>query len=565
MKKLLSLLLALIMVLSLFAGCRNEQTPPTEPAGTEPPQVVVPEPPVMDREVANTDVKGFEKYLEYTLTQEDADKFYNDLDTLSDALLEGVDWASVEALEEKLDEYGYYMSAQNSIAYILMTWDESNEEYSKYYTDSTDILADAAAAYKKMAREVYQSDSKLKEQYFADWTEAEIRELLNFTDEVAELEKRNAQILVEYRALDDATMTSDMIPLYRELVLNNNRIAQITGYDNYYDYAYEMRYSRDYEPEQAQVVRDYVTEYIVPSFPGVMNKTITLLAELNDDQMYVLSGLLLQKNFDELSRNYVDKYIKSLPATAARGMQNMFLESRAIFADGKNANESAFTTMVDDGLFCYFGPGYQSSMTAVHELGHYYALDQFLELNPDMNALSLDLAEVHSQGNEWLFTSYLDLYLDKKSHDALVYYRMYENLAGIIVQMCVDSFEEKVYTHPDIENLTEEDFEAIMIEVCEDYGGIDYVEENITDIQWYWRMVVLENPGYYISYAVSSIAALDIYFNSVQDYDAAVQTYCELVEGVDEEGGFLSNLQRVGLHGPFEPDVYIAIAALAEE
>ncbi len=552
MKKILALFLCVVMVLSLFAGC-NQNPQSIEPDATEPPATGV---------VATTDVEGYEKYLNYTLSEADTEAFYDALQALENCLLAGSDWERAEALEEQLDELSYYFNDQQSIAYILMSMDGDNETYSDYYTDSTAIWTDLVTAYKKTARRVYTSDSPLKEQYFADWTEAEIREMMNYTEEVATLEKRNAEILVEFRALDEGTMESDMIPLYREMVLNNNRIAQIAGYNNYYEYAYELRYSRDYEPGQVQLVRDYVAEYVAPAFPGVMNKTISLIGGLEDAQMNAISELLFQKDFDTLSVNYVEEYLNTLPVSARESMQKMFLESRAVFANNASAHEGAFTTAVGEGLMCYFGPGYQGTSTAIHELGHFYALDYFLKVNPDMNAISLDLAEVHSQGNEWLFTGYLKDILDEETYETLVYYRMYENMAGILVQVCVDGFEELVYTHPDVASLTEEDFEALMEQVCEDYGGIDFFEKNVTDIQWYWRMVVLESPVYYISYAVSCIAALDIYFECMEDYDEAMATYCALVEQVDEEGGFLSNLQRVGLHGPFEPDVYEALADL---
>lgn len=554
MKKLFAILLSFAMILSLLTGCQVTDAPGGMP-DTQP---------SVSAAVATTQIKDYEKHLQYTLSDEDSQKFYDTLQRLEDYLLAGEDWELAQQLNDALDELAYYFNDQQSIAYILMSIYGDDETYSNYYTDSTAVWADMVTAYKETAKRVYHSDSALKDEYFADWTENEIREMINYTEEVADLEKRNAQILVEFRALDEATMQQDMIPLYRELVLNNNRIAQLAGYNNYYEYAYELRYSRDYGPEQAQVVRDYVAQHIAPAFTGVFNKTVAKIGELDDKRIEVVRQLLFQQVFDTLSVNYVDDYICTLPQTAKASMQGMFLNSRSIFPKEVQAHESAFTVSVADGMLCYFGPGYQGTYTVIHELGHYYALEEFLEVNPDVNAISLDLAEVHSQGNEWLFTGYLKDILDEETYNAIVYYRMYEYIAGILVQVCVDAFEQQVYTHPDIANMTEADFEALMVQVCRDYGGIDFINSHITDIQWYWRMVVLESPVYYISYAVSGMAALDLFFACQEDYDAAMQMYCSLVEQVDEEGGFLTNLQRVGMHGPFDEDVYIALAALAK-
>lgn len=571
MKKLLSLLLAIMMVLSLLSGCVNllpllnrlTDSAVTDPTQFSEPEVTDPtDPPASEKPVATTEVEGYEKYLDYTLNQKDVDAFYAGLEALEDALLNGDDWDVAEKLEEDLDEIAMFINGQQGVAYILMCLNGEDETYSDYYTESTEILADTIADYIEMEREFYHSDSSLKEQYFADWTEAEIQQMLSYTSEVAELEKRNAEILVEYRGLDEETMPTEMIPLYRELVLNNNRIAVLNGYEDYYDYAYAVTYSRDYDPQQVQVMRQYVKDYLVPSFFSIASITQDKINNLSNTQIRLINNLLYEKPFDEMGVNYVDMYLASLPDSASDGMQALFRENRAVFVDTEEAHSSAFTTQVNDGLMCYFGPSYQVSMTAVHELGHFYAINSFLKVNDNMGELSFDLAEVHSQANEWLFTGFLEGILDKSVYDTLVYYKLYENLAGIIIQMCIDEFEERVYNHPDVASLTEEDFDDIMDEVCQEYGGVDFVG-SITDIHWYWRMVTLENPCYYVSYAVSCIAALDVYFRQAEDYDGTVQIYCDLIDNVTSDGGFLSNLERVGLNGPFDKDVYEEIAQLA--
>lgn len=571
MKKLLSLLLAIMMVLSLLTGCVNlpqllnrlTDFAVTDPTQFSEPEVTDPtDSPALEKPVATTEVEGYEKYLDYTLNQKDVDAFYAGLEALEDALLNGDDWDVAEKLEEDLDEIAMFINGQQGVAYILMCLNGEDETYSDYYTESTEILADTIADYIEMEREFYHSDSSLKEQYFADWTEAEIQQMLSYTGEVAELEKRNAEILVEYRGLDEETMPTEMIPLYRELVLNNNRIAVLNGYEDYYDYAYAVTYSRDYDPQQVQVMRQYVKDYLVPSFFNIASITQDKINNLSNTQIRLINNLLYEKPFDEMGVNYVDMYLASLPDSASDGMQALFRENRAVFGDTEEAHSSAFTTQVNDGLMCYFGPSYQVSMTAVHELGHFYAINSFLKVNDNMGELSFDLAEVHSQANEWLFTGFLEGILDKSVYDTLVYYKIYENLAGIIIQMCIDEFEERVYNHPDVASLTEEDFDDIMDEVCQEYGGVDFVG-SITDIHWYWRMVTLENPCYYVSYAVSCIAALDVYFRQAEDYDGTVQIYCDLIDNVTSDGGFLSNLERVGLNGPFDKDVYEEIAQLA--
>ena len=105
-KKLITLLLALVMVLGLLAGCQTVGGPgeTTPPVVTDPPMDLPTDPPNLKEVIATTDITGGEEFLKYTLTQEHADGFSADLVALEDALMAGTDWDLVESLDEKLDE-----------------------------------------------------------------------------------------------------------------------------------------------------------------------------------------------------------------------------------------------------------------------------------------------------------------------------------------------------------------------------------------------------------------------------------------------------------------------------
>ena len=132
-----------------------------------------------------------------------------------------------------------------------------------------------------------------------------------------------------------------------------------------------------------------------------------------------------------------------------------------------------------------------------------------------------------------------------------------------MVCLMVDEFEAKVYT-TDISEFTAEDFDALMETVATQYFSMAYITNYITDIQYYWRMVVVDQPVYYISYAVSAITALDLYTLAVEDYAAAVAAYQLLCENLDEELGLLGNVNAAGLAGPFQEVFYQRLANLVE-
>jgi hypothetical protein len=95
-----------------------------------------------------------------------------------------------------------------------------------------------------------------------------------------------------------------------------------------------------------------------------------------------------------------------------------------------------------------------------------------------------------------------------------------------------------------------------MTEVCEPYGGASWVKTVCSDPYSYWRLVCISNPVYYISYAVSATAAVNILAIAEEDYDAALVAYQTLVEGVTYEDGFLGALAKAGLTTPFDEETF---------
>lgn len=545
MKKILSLVICVVMVIGLFSGCdllavlgRLSQQAPgdTEPVATEP------------------ENRDWEKHLVYTLDQDTIDYFYACLETAEELSINGPDWETVDAAIEELDDAYMELVDQYQIAYVLYCADQSDEAKSQRYLDTMDICTDAELAYNEMARNAYQSDSPYIEQLFEDWTPEEIDMMLKHNDEVAALEKRNSEITVEYRELDPATMEQDMIPLYNELVSNNNRMAQIYGYDNYYQFAYKMVYNRDYDGTQLQKMRNYAAQYLPKVSQDSLTAFYTVFDAL-DDQDQTLFYDILWTDYDELGKDYVGSYIADQGESTAAGMRDMFENDRVLFTKSSNAYEGAFTTFIDDEPFCYYGPGYMGSETMIHELGHYYGGKYVNGFD-----LPMDLCETQSQSNEWLFVRYLRDEVSEELYRAIVEYKLASESSNIVTFMLVDVFEELAYTHENAGNLTAQEYDDLMAQAAELFGGIDFVTENIGDVQSYWKIVVVESPVYYISYAVSSVASINLFTVAEEDETAGRECYRKLIEEADENEGFLWHIQQAGLSGPFEESVYQELA-----
>lgn len=558
-RKSICFLLMLAMLLSL-AGCikplpgteptRNTEgsvttSPSTQPATQPTTMPAVPtEPSAVPTQPAEPEADP--NALVYELTQEDVDEFYRLLQECENISLVGEDMDGIEASVAMVDEQYALLNAQCSIAMILHFSDTSNKQMEEQYLQCVDICADANNEYIQMVRRIYQSDSPAKEKLFEDWSQQDIAQLLSYEEEVTLLQKRNAEIEVQYRA---ATTDSVRIPLYIELVENNNRIAQIYGYDNFYTYSYDLICNRDYSAQELEQMRRYARDYLVDTMDIALNNFINSYHSLSPSKQYNME-VLLYADYDSLVTNYVERYINRLPESMQEHMKTM-LAADSLFATSPKARAGAFTTVIGDRSYCFFGPGYAGSYTVVHEAGHYYA-----SRYADLAAIPLDLAETHSQGNEWLFMRSLMGQIPMDQYEAIVNYRLSNEIAMILICLMVDEFEQRVYT-TDLTGFTAADLDAIMDEVCQNYCSLEYAAEMLTDLHYYWRAVVVDQPVYYISYAVSSVASIALYTMAVEDFDGAMAVYQSLCEQPKEEQGFLGNITAAGLNSPFQEEFYI--------
>lgn len=73
---------------------------------------------------------------------------------------------------------------------------------------------------------------------------------------------------------------------------------------------------------------------------------------------------------------------------------------------------------------------------------------------------------------------------------------------------------------------------------------------------WYWRDSSFENAGYYLSYGVSMIPCLELYYLAETDYERATEIYLALSE-YEGHLTFTEVLERAGLQNPFDEDYQV--------
>lgn len=565
-QKLLSLLLVLLMLVGMV-GCQNppettgsqslEQpgtsTPATQPSATTPTQTTPPTtPPTVPPTTAPKDPEAPANVPPvYELTQEDVDEYYRLLGECETLALAGEDLTAIENAFDALDALHEFLFAQNSVASILYYSNMKDQALTDQHLGCMDICTEANSAYIQMTRRVYLSDTPAKEMLFEGWSEQDIAYLLSYSDEVVQLNKRISEITVEYQnTRDDNTK----IELYKEMVTLNNQIAQLSGYENYYEYASKLICHRDYTTDQIEQMRGYAKEYMADLYKTAIETYRKNYGRLSSVKQNSVDAFLT-KDYTSIRADHIGNYLAVMPDAMEAHILTMIRED-SLFTKEYGAMAGAFTTTIGERSYCFFGPGYANLATVVHEGGHYYA-SQY----NDLSSLPLDLAETHSQANEWLFFAYLDGKFAANEYQCVLDYRFCSDLSTILSCLMIDEFEQKVYSS-DVSNFTSDDFDAIMDGIVTEYFDLSYSEINFADMNSYWRLVVVDHPVYYLSYAVSAVAAIDLYTVALEDFAGATEIYRKLCEEPVLEAGFLGNITAAGLSGPFDESFYLELQAI---
>jgi hypothetical protein len=508
----------------------------------------------------------------YTYTDEDFSTLNGKIDTLT-SLLADNDPDKQEAFltlyADIEDDDFAALTEQYLIASILNMVYSTDADRSACFLSVSQMYNDALqrliVLYDDIDASVY------ADAFFEDWSEDERQQAVamagNYTDELKQLRVAYDELTDEYYKLpqDDSYLTSSA-ELYMRAVQLNKQIATLCGYDDYMTYAYSMVYDRDYTPADVQQMKEYVQQYIVPQLYQLWNKISAMMENISiTDYMAFYSYMTADLSSlgvvdslgdgDEAMIRTLESYLLSLGGDVRSVYHSMWTDNHFIVANNENLSRSGAFSVYFSKLgypLFYFGPGYQTTYTIIHEFGHCYAMDQSETMD-----IPMDLAEVHSQGNEWLYTSFLKGTMSAQSYKLLAYYKMFSDLSTICNCLAVNEFEIYVYTHDDYQA---EDLDNVMVSILKDLGIYDLFTEMYADPVSYWHYVVVDNPGYYISYAVSLLPSIDLYCMSLENYETATAAYLDLCT-VGSKDTFLSALERAGISSPFEEKTYTDLIA----
>lgn len=529
-RKLLSLLLISALLLSLFSSC----------TGTG----------ILDK-IAEWDTI----HLDYTLTEQDVADFDRKAEELRESFLKAETLEDAYAAIYPL--YSSYSQFQNQsrIAEVLYYCHQNDKTAEENYLFATSAAEKAGTVITELEKALYETDTAFRSEYFEGLTDEEIQKKLKIADASGKHRVLFAELVSDFFGNPEYADGDGRALLYNKLIRAGQELAELTGYENYYEYSSSNSYFRDYGKEERNRFRDYVAKYISPLYARAYEKYADSYSNLSRQKLSAYAGILESAPYDKLEKDYLQDYIRSLKESTAGNINHMFEKNNYIRADWSDSAPGAFTTYIN-APFCYFGPReYQTLFVVTHELGHYCAS---LALQTDV--YSYDIAETHSQGNEMLLLQFLKDSVDREIYDAMVAYKIYAFSHSILLATVIDHFEETVYSDPNSGSYTKEDYERILTEQI--FPKYDLSEELKTAVLATWEESCITSPVYYISYATSGIASLSLFEMAKQDYSAATEAYRKITEELDEESAFTGTLKTANIASPFEEQSFVKLSKL---
>ena len=573
-------LIALLLSLVLLSGCASCGAPasvpassvstaaPSEPSETKTPgsapaaeAAAPPQPGAAETvETAETaevpgpwtagisSAEGAEEYISWS----DGVHADTDFDDMSWELYDMTDFnAAAEALKTAGDEaeaeqiYAWMVGEYNKLrTYSELVWiqfyssddpdgslSDACQQIDDMLTEAGDTLLSAAsAAVKGASGEDFSA-------FVGEEMAEELAEYEAMTDRESELRARETELELAYNELSDSSRLSapslnfKLGGIFLELIRVRNELAGICGYDSYALYAYESVYGRDYTPEDAaalcKAIKPYARRYYADCYYS---------DAFREDLGRFSAGELM-----DLLREYAPR----ISPEAGRAQQYMEQHGLYLLESMNLVTPLGFTTTLPryNAPFLYnslYGNMYDLGDT-FHEFGHYY--DAFVNPEPDPlgSGGSYDIFEIHSTGMEALLYGWYDEIFGRKADVARIF--CLDSLIDNVVSGCIyDEFQQYCYAHPD---MTVDQVNRAYYDIASSYGR---AFTRGTD-RYAWMNVShnFESPFYYISYAVSTLASLQIWSMAEHDRDAAIETYNDLVFRGAYELSYFELMDAVGL------------------
>lgn len=306
-------------------------------------------------------------------------------------------------------------------------------------------------------------------------------------------------------------------------------------------------YSRDYEAEDVSGLYQTIVDEIAPLY---LYHLLALQEAPAYEKLETAEFVVDENPFET-----VWKYGSQLSEPIQESADKLWNESLYMLGTEDKSYEGGYTvsfpTRQSAMIYLYTEGDYYDLMGAIHEFGHFHCdwRDQ-TPLYCQQNCI--DLAEIQSQGMQMLFTQfYNDLY--GENAEFMRDFTLLDLLESVVSGFAVGEFEYRVMR--DYDQMTAEKVVALFEEIA---------DECYLDYELYEISHLYEQPGYYISYGVSALAALQIYAKMQHSPEEAQEMYDALsaISSVTGEYTLCAALEECGFEDLFDADAMKDIIAV---
>lgn len=466
-------------------------------------------------------------------------------------LLENIELSGNEKkVRENIDTLVYDIDACKE-ALTLITIDYYNDWKSKKLGEKYDAVYEAFYVANYFVNYAFAHGYKSKEysDLFAPYITNE-KSIESLTDPSMTLKRIEGYAKVDYEVMDER------IDEYYEIIndddLSNDEknikcaelyLDLLTGYDP--ETFYEM-YNRDYTPDKIIELSKCVKKEILPAADKLTD------ALINSDSV---EEILTDDAAFETPFKTILEYSAQLSPEIEASAKKLNDEKLFTITDDENCYPGSFTDTLPVShkafIYVFNNGGYHSISTPVHEFGHFYA--SAYDDTPVISSISnIDIAEIQSQGFEFIFSRFYDD-IFKENAKAMHAIKTCDMLDAVLTGFMIGEFEYTVLKNRD--TFTPEDVVNCFHKIMDDYSE---------DIEFYFIPHIFEQPGYYISYGVSALAAFDIWQDCLDAPDEALEKYEKIahVPSNAAESTFCKALEECGFSDVLNKKY---IEALADE
>lgn len=559
MKKKISRVLALLLLLALLSGCAQALTGPRgEVLGLG--------------AATGAEQTAFEQivYIRPRLEelQQAVDQVKNGLDA-GEGLREITD-----RLDRCYDLY-YHFDTMRSLADIRACQDTTDAFYAREYAWCEENSSRAQQLMEEMyyACAASRLAGQLERQYFwegfaRDYADPGAAGALN--GEAVALMQKESALLTEYRSLiatptieregretdyrehlaglDDQELyaaarldyyrkyNGRLAEIYIDLAAVRRELAAALGYDGYEQMQYEYYFQRDYSPRDAA----------------------GYLAEIKNAMVPFYRELLAGELYDRISYDYLsEERLHGVLGAAARRIGGQVQEAYEFMSDGgyydirlspTKADMSFETYLTEqEAPFLFLDPtgDMEDILSYSHEFGHY--VDAYVNYNAYE---TVDLSECFSQAMEYLMLSCYGEVLTAGEIENLTRMKLLDTLDLYVQQACFAEFESAVYA-ADPSALSAEFLNDLSLRLVKEYGLFDGESEDYYAMSWMDITHFFEYPFYVITYPVANDAAMQIYALEQSGEGKGMAVYQKML--TREGDGLLETLKGNGLESPFTP------------